>query len=411
MISKMKKTYRHIGYWLCSILMLLLCQACGSSEQEVVPGPGPDNPNVPEPSSLEIYVYTPEHPVVSRGDTGFAEPEEQERVVHSLDIWVFEHATGDYVGHLSPNVSSSFEGGTYQLSVTDDFAKNPPNVDVFVMVNVSVGNTGLNLGAPSRNDLLGAKILHNGTQDFFGVTTLTTEPSEALGLPMSGVLIDQPVVGNQPLLKVEDKVKVQRIVSKVRFVFSRTDTGEDEVFKITGIKLDNGKVPKAEYLFLNPPAGHTKHHVDAGAGYESGTDETGIPLVTAEIDVPVSTYPAKYAYNPDDAGQLKGQDYEELIDRGISGTDNNGVPELVQVGRYYLRESDQQMTGTISYKVGTRTGSASFSMSAAGDFSRNHTWIVYGYYAGKETLKVVSVETKNWITLADDQVEYPIPNW
>lgn len=407
MTSKMKMTYRHIGYWLCSILMLL-CQACGGSGSEPGDEPVPETPDVSKPSTLEIYVYTPDHPVVTRGDTGFAEPEDQERAVHSLDIWVFEHASGTFVGHLAPNVSTSYEGGSYQLSVSDEFAKNPPNVDVFVMVNVFDGNTGLNLVPPLTHDALkGAKI----QQSYFGVTALTTNPSETLGLPMSGVLLDQPVTGSQPLLKVEGKVMVQRAVSKVRFVFSRTDTGDEEVFKITGIKLDNGMIPKAEYLFLDPPAGYTKHHVDTETGYESGADETGIPLVSTITDVPVSAYPAKYAYDANNEAQVKGQDYEELIDKGISGAENNGVPELVQVGRFYFRETDKQVEGTITYTVGSRQGSARFSMAAAGDFSRNHTWIVYGYFAGKETLKVVSVELNNWVTMADDYVDYQVPNW
>jgi len=41
-------------------------------------------------------------------------------------------------------------------------------------------------------------------------------------------------------------------------------------------------------------------------------------------------------------------------------------------------------------------------------FTRNHTWIVYGYFAGKELLKIYSIDTTDWSTSSAD---HPVFNW
>ena len=415
MTDKMKIHNRYIGYWLCSMLMLF-CVACGGSDGDAgdVPSPTPDPPEPTEPPKLSIQIYTPDRATVTRGDTGFAEPEDAEKAVHSLDIWVFVAGTETLVGHLSPTVSTSFEGGTYQIPVDESFAEDHPNVDVFVVVNVYEANTGLNLTSPTRESLLAAKIQHQGDTDYFGVTALTKEPSETYGLPMSGILLNQELTVNLPVLKVDPPVKVMRAVSKVRFLFSRTDTGDSEIFKIKGITLANDVIPMAEYLFLDP-TNELKYHIDGNAGYESGVDASGIALVPSGVgdeipDIPISAYPAKYAYDNNNESQPQGQDYEDLIARGLQGVDNNGVPEIVQLGRFYFRESDEKVTGQIAYQIGNgEVKYTPFSMVSAGDFSRNHTWIVYGYFAGKETLQVSSVDVTDWEILND--TDHPVYNW
>mgnify|MGYP007022097742 CR=1 FL=1 len=128
--------------------------------------------------------------------------------------------------------------------------------------------------------------------------------------------------------------------------------------------------------------------------------------MTGADQIPVSAYPAQYAYDPDNEDQVKGQAYEKLINDGITAGD------LGQVGRFYLRESSEKVLGKIYYKIGTGENitekSAAFSMTDRGDFSRNHTWIVYGYFAGKETLKVSWVNVTDW---DESSTMYDIYNW
>ena len=102
--------------------------------------------------------------------------------------------------------------------------------------------------------------------------------------------------------------------------------------------------------------------------------------------------PELYTY----AGQ-DGPTYERLIQDGISGG------KLTQVaGAIYLRESDKALTGTVYYRVQKGSEepvekSAPFSMKAPGDFARNHTWTLYGYYVSGRTLELtVSAIPWDW---------------
>ena len=47
-------------------------------------------------------------------------------------------------------------------------------------------------------------------------------------------------------------------------------------------------------------------------------------------------------------------------------------------------------------------------MKEAGDFSRNHTWIVYAYY-GVDGMQVVTIYSQNWIEIVSS--EHNWYNW
>ena len=173
-------------------MIMLLCLACSGSDG------GNDEPDVKEPTQLEIHVYTPEHPVVTRTDLGAIEPDEEEKKISSLHIWVFvsedkgSFHVGDFVGYLNPQVtspsspsSSAFEG-TYQMTVSEEFADKKPRVDVYVMANVTSTMTGFTLDDKvTVNQLNNVKIQHSETSDLYGITSpvTTTPPTEGLTRP------------------------------------------------------------------------------------------------------------------------------------------------------------------------------------------------------------------------------------
>lgn len=421
----MRKEYRHIALWLSSMLMLL-CTACGGSDSESVGG---GINNKPTTHLLQINIFTPEHPVVTRSEPVLVNSNADENV-NSLDVWVFvsqptAHFTvGQFVGHLSLDIADpkTFKGGTYQMSVNEDFVNEHPNVNVYVTANVKPSNTGINLTASSSETALGNATLSGG---YFGLTpSLTTQvPSE--GLPMSGVLKDQSInYDNTPLLKINDPVTVVRAVSKIRFIFSRSDTGETDQLHINKISLDAGDmIPAEENLFLNGPYDYTdikkRSHIKEGTTYLPAV-ETTLATGLESITIPTCTYPARYAFDPDpnNAAQLKGQAYEKLIDDGLTGhyTEGDyskGEPyELVELRRFYFRESSKQLKGRIYYTIGNGGVGwpkyTEFEMVSAGDFTRNHTWIVYGYFTGKETLTISSIDVTNWSLI---NTEHNVYNW
>ena len=387
---------------------MLLCTACGGSDSESVGG-GVNN-NKPTTHQLQINIFTPEHPVVTRSDEPVLVNSNADENVNSMDVWVFvseatTHFTvGKVVGHLSLDIAnpSSFVGGTYQMSVNEDFVNELPKVNVYVTANVKPSNTGINLTASSSESAFENATLSG---NYFGLTSpLTTQvPSE--GLPMSGLLKNQEINATRtPLLSVTTPVTVVRAVSKIRFIFSRSDTGETDQLHINRITLDAGMIPAEEYLFLNGPYDYTNNRSNIkGSNYlDAQTLATGLESIT----IPTCTYPARYAYDPDDAEQLKGQDYEDLIDKGLTGHYTEGVYskgqpyELVELSRFYLRESNQKLKGRIYYTIGNGGEGwpkyTEFEMYEGENFTRNHTWIVYGYFTGKETLTISSIDVTEW---------------
>ena len=141
-------------------------------------------------------------------------------------------------------------------------------------------------------------------------------------------------------------------------------------------------IPNEEYLF---PQGQSAIY---------NTIEASL-LPSTLTEVAEKDNPADYVYD----GQKTAQEYETYINSAA----------LTQVGPYYLRESDKQLEGTISYSVnGAAQTPATFRMREAGDFKRNHSWIVYAYSEGLSGMQVVTVDVTPWVERGGDHTVY---NW
>lgn len=382
---------RHILYWfLCSILTVLF-SACSSS--------GADEGVTHQQAQLAIYVYAPEqasakkHAAPTRGDVGEVDPIDNtinEGTIKSMQLWVYESETGNYVGYFRTDDVAALnegQGTTYQIPVTDAFAAAKPSVNVYVMANVTSANCGvgtLNKETTRAQLLDGAKI-----EGHFGLGNLVkTVPTD--GLPFAGKLTGQPVVGDAPTLRVGtlsavSTVQLTRAVSKLRFVFSKT-AGEPAV-NIKSIKINEQMIPEVEYLFQTP----------VSMSYNTAEAEL---LSTAIDDIAETTDPIQFIYTNQTA-----QAYENLINEAAS----KATPEVTVYGPIYLRESDKQLAGTITYTIGEGADqTANFAMQQAGDFSRNHTWIVYAYYGGSGNLQVQSIYVKDWST---KDLNHQVYNW
>lgn len=392
----MRDERRYITRWLSGMLMLLLLlfTACSKSSE----GGDEPEPDKKKPV-LKVYVFAPDRPVVTRADGGDVDATAEENEIHSLHVWVFENASGNPVGHVAlTNVALSEAGSEVSMDISDDFAENKPNVDVYVAANVTSSNSGLSLDAYTDRATLEGALIKSG---YFGVSPLITSvPGD--GLPMSGVLKDQKVSGSSPVLRVGPEsgglsnVRLVRAVSKIRFVFSKSSKNTDNL-TVNSIKLDNGVLPKEEYLFLDGAyPSPSKLNVKTTEGY---VDETELISNIAGSTIKENDGPAAYSYNE---ATMTSQDYEELINQGIK--DN----KLSELGHYYLKESDKQVKGKVTYTIGAQEKTVTFQTESAGDFSRNHTWIVYGYFVSSGNLLVSMVEIKNWMNIDTPQDVY---NW
>ena len=389
----MKNRHIYLLQWLLCSILTVLCSACSSGDAEVGAVEVPH-----KQATLAIYVYAPEqaatakkHAAPTRANEGEVDAIIDEGTIDSLQIWIYESATGNYVGYFSTKDVTALnegQGSTYQIPVSDDFARNKPDVNVYVMANVTSDNCGvgtLNKNTTRTNLLNGAKIA-NG---YFGLEQNVRDVPED-GLPFAGRLTAQPVVGDAPTLRIGtlsavSTVQLTRAVSKLRFVFAKA-TGPATV-KITSIKINAGMIPNEEYLFQTPVSmTYNAEAVDL--------------LSTAINDIAGTDDPTQYLYLGQEA-----QAYEDLINEAAS----KATPKVTVDGPIYLRESDKQLAGTITYKIGdAEPQTVDFAMQQAGDFSRNHTWIVYAYYAGAGKLQVQSLYVKEWST---KEINHDLYNW
>lgn len=426
---------------------------------------------------LNIYVYAPERPMLTRADVGdIVSRSVKEHMVHSLQIWVFKHSDGSLVGYLEtePTFLNETNGQEmFQMKVDKEFADHPVNVDVYVVANAGscglvFGKNALTLDKNTERTKLEKAMI--GVESF-GVKVNedkegsyipeVTDNVPAAGLPMSGVLKNQPIYGSYPTLRVGTQdamatLQLTRAVSKLRFVLCQKkekDNAKKKLVSIESIELDSEVIPTASYLMpVEKPSYSSWEYVP-----ESPTviDFGGITKEQVESGViPSVKNPMVYAYETQSA-----QEYEDLInhaaDEELSRKDaniawlndygtnkeiaglqaanfsasilaENGLswPQLKELGLTYLRESDKKLTGTITYKIKERTDTntpwsavdaqtkkATFSMADPGDFLRNHSWIVYVFYmdATIYTLTVTNIGMKSWASGGYE--EKSVYNW
>ena len=380
-------------------MLTVLFSACSSSDA----AEGPKEATHQQPQ-LAIYVYAPEQAAAkrnaaqTRANEGEVDPinnTTNEGIIKSLQLWVYEKESKNYVGYFSTEDVTALNEGvgtTYQIPVSDDFASNKPNVNVYVMANVTNDNCGVGtLNKETAHDALleGAKI----TTGHFGLGSLVKSVPDA-GLPFSGYLTAQSVVGDAPTLRVVgtasalSTVQLTRAVSKLRFVFSKT-TGEEATVNIKSIKINEQMIPEVEYLFKAPTS----------MTYNTTAAEL-LPSPSHIGDIAQTADPTLFIYTNQSA-----QAYENLISEAA----NKETPEVTIYGPIYMRESDRQLEGTITYTIGGGAEqTVPFAMQQAGDFGRNHTWIVYAYYGGSGNLQVQSIFVKDWST---KEVNHDLYNW
>ncbi len=398
---------------------------------------------------LNIYVYAPEHPMLTRADVGtIASRTAKEHEVKTLQIWVFKHGDGSLVGYLEtePTFLNETPGQEmFQMKVEKEFADHPVNVDVYVVANAYVlpDNYDKFINCNTNYDLTYIDDNHNEVTLTLGESTTRTQLDAAkigvssfgvvekegetgyfipgvsevpaAGLPMSGVEKDQPIYGSYPTLRVGTQdamttVQLTRAVSKLRFVLCRKTEDLTNAKKILvsvdNIQLDGNVIPTASYLMPKETPSYTSY-VLTPISYGSVSKET----------LPEQANPMEFMYETQTA-----QEYEDMINAEVAKNIADPTKGLKQLGLTYLRESDKQLTGTITYTYKDRESltagwvehsgeTVTFSMADAGDFLRNHSWIVYVFYMDSKiyTLTVTNIGMKVWTSGGLDP--HPVYNW
>ena len=337
----------------------------------------------PEPEVfLGITVDFP-GPTAVRSDVGPLPATDDENALHSLLVWVFRSDDHTLVSEpLSLTGEDMPVGGgvrRYALPVNRAFVSERPNVDIFVLANgESIGST---LSTDSDWQTLNDAFFGDSqTAPYygFGLDHPVHAVSPTLGLPISGCGKDLPVEGEDPVFSVQT-IQLSRAVSRIRFVFCKTPTdlegGEtaDEV-TIQNITLEGGLIPLKEYVFTASESGVViDPELEMLENYRPERFVMDGPSTIAENESP-----RDLVYSHQDAVS-----YEALINDAVSDG------KLTDLGYTYFRESDRSLRGYITYTINDGAPvTREFVMNRDGDFARNHTWTVYGYFVSGRSLQL-----------------------
>ncbi len=314
---------------------------------------------------MGIYIEAPGEGL-SRADVGeVTSTDAAENLLHDMKIWVFTSDGHEKIAALNIAQSQLPAAGRtrrYVVPVTKEFAAQRPDVDVFVFANADVIGSFLN--TDSDWDEVNDAVF--GTTAF-GISTPTRTVDPTYGLPMTGVGRGLRIQLEEPVLRVET-VRLVRAVSKLRYVFCRMkDDEQHDNLSVDRITLNGGLIPWQEYLFTG-----SLPYAIAPGGYDPSPLVTEGPQTLAQNETP-----EKLVYAGQDA-----QSYQKLLEDAIA----EGV--LTDAGTIYLRESDKMLTGFVSYTVNGVAHTRNFSMANPGDFARNHTWTLFGYFLSGRNLQL-----------------------
>ena len=327
----------------------------------------------PEETKLQIIIKIP-RPTATRADEDYMAAEDPELAVHNLKIWVFNHSTGANITYKeieSNNLQSGVEQ-RYALVIDEDIARSHPNVDLYAIANSA--STGMSFTESTSRATLQSYCLEG---DQFGVSSLTGRSDIVTnGLPFTGVLQNTPMTGSFPVLRL-GTVTLTRAVSKIRVLLCRQEGETQDDFHFDSIHI-GGNIGKKEKLFTDNV--YDTGRLDTGI-FE--LDESDGKYVTFSEDLVI---PATVATHPG-PGQFGFRDDRhptetptEWMQRMDGAVEDGYVSEVFMT---YLRESDAQLSGSIEYHIGNNAHqTVNFTMESAGDFIRNHVWVIYAYFIG-----------------------------
>ena len=369
-----------------ALLMALQVFSCTRPEAEA------------DPAELSVSIYIPDL-VATKAETGSVGALGSEKVFSSLQLWVFlnnEGANdGQLVGYKAFTSAQLADTGLPHSAITrfamplsremfNTLSADGARVDVYAVANAASA-TNVSLGEATTRSELDAITISGAT---FGASPLTMAVPAA-GLPMSGVLKSAAVSGGYPVLNIST-LTLTRAVSKLRFVFCQKGTpasGTDPavpanadcvVKSITFGGTSTGhdcQIATAEKLFTDHKYGATDNpfEIDGYTPLEATlSGEGGAPLM-ANADLALSERPDELLFRSAGHETESAQEYESRLDAAVGASS--------QVGPIYIRETDRIISGTILYDVGQGEETATFSMPSDDVLSRNHSWILYAYFA------------------------------
>lgn len=412
---KLSKTYLP----LLATASLLTLAACSTIDEEI-PAPPSEEPA----AVLNLNILAP-HTISTRAEDREVAATDNENMLHDIRVWAYKSSTAADrdndlpVGYAEVANANSYgynkevngDELTYTLnpytltmllpesmySNADKTALYP--MDFYVMANTKQLNTLTSISEmPTRKALREASFGHVGTNDDYGLSGYpVTSANSADGLPISqiktNVIVNPNPAGQNLLYKNNDPIELTRAISKLQFYFAKM-TGVTGV-NITKIEINGEAFPTQQYIFP------VENNTTTNNGY--GDVSVANMVSTSSVISRESGQKITYGNGTDPITDLSDlrlnalDDPESLLMKE-DGFETESATQYVKrmqaataYGTTYLRETDQQVTGTIYYTIDGVPSSKTFTMPRANDFVRNHQWFVYGYFMGGELTLIVKV--------------------
>lgn len=379
MIMEQPKTRKHCLWWGIVCTVLLLLSSCVNDS-----GSGAcDNTTGKAYINLRFSTNT----LTTRTSKALGMDENPGTTAESnfktLRVWIFDSNANDDSKPLSYTEELNAlrlqqSDGTLQLQMSIPQTEQKQNIDLYILANSeSIGDT--KLGANStKQDLQNADF----GGDHFGITTNGKPNAEKVpeeGLPMARIVTDISVKQFASTEQYDRtniiKIPLLRNVTKLHFFFAKQTDAEGT---ITGITLKENQIASAEKIFpgnvtYSDNIQNPKTAFISGANYiPNDLTYTGTPLL--------SSNQIKAVDDPETLKRIDGEAASIYMKRLFQGATEYGLS--------YLRETDKNVTGTISYTLGGGTPqTATFTIDKA-NFLRNHEIVIYAYFTNKTDLNL-----------------------
>lgn len=346
---------------------------------------------------LAVSIYIPDV-IATKAETGNVEALDNEKIFTSLQLWVFVSGGGSdgqlagYKGFTSaelvdtglPHDAITRFGMPLSREMFALLSQEGARVDVYAIANAESAGTALPGETTTRAEL-DALVLSGSA---FGASPLTTAVP-ATGLPMSGLLKNATVTGGYPVLNIST-VTLTRAVSKLRFVFCQqgtpaSDTGpavaKNSACVVKSISFGgvatghDCQIAASEKLFTDHKYGTTDNPFEID-GYTPLSaviaGDNGAPLIQ-NSDISICEHPDELLFRSPGHELETALEYENRLDAAVEASS--------QTGPIYIRETDKRISGTICFNVGEEDQTVTFFMPADDVLTRNHSWILYAYFA------------------------------
>ena len=340
---------------------------------------------------LSVSIYIPEMGT-TKAETGSVGAVGDENLFTSLQLWVFLHGgtnDGQLVGYKAftatqltntglPHATTTRFGMPLHPDMFNTLSEKEARVDVYALANAASATSSV-LNEDTTRDKLDAIVMSGST---FGASPLTMAVPAA-GLPMSGALKEATVTGGYPVLNIST-VTLTRAVSKIRFVFCQQGTSasgpDNSACVIKSISFGGTaeghdcQIAASEKLFTNQKYPGTENLFDISGYTPLSKVITGDPLIP-NANISVCERPDQLLFQSRGHEMETAQEYESRLDAAVAASS--------QIGPIYIRETDKLISGTIVYNAGEGDVTAHFTMTAddSNVLSRNHSWILYAYFA------------------------------